>query len=274
MDPDNQERPGLFAWAKSIALLLFAIVISYKIIVTPFNFQFDFNALLSLLLALFSVGLAALFYFKATETSNTFYDNTYKFTKDIAELLTRIESGFGERLRHLDEGYASMVSRLDSAPAGAVAAKKQEIKKEEEEVKKKMQERDELIKNLVERAQLKEGERNEVVEQLRQKDEELLSARRELDFLRQRLSRAEFDVERIRAEPTERIIEYIKGPLRDKLSLSSDEVAHPVIVDRRLQKIVDELPSSFLRDLKIFGLFDGRRLTPKGYRLIRDSFAE
>jgi len=71
----------------------------------PLTMTMDTSTLLSLLLALFSVALSALFYFKATDTSNAFYDNTYKFTKEIAELLVKIESGFGEKLRHLDEGY-------------------------------------------------------------------------------------------------------------------------------------------------------------------------
>jgi len=100
----------LLDWVKAISTIVVVGVISYKIYLTPISLTVDFPTLLSLLLALFSVGLAALFYFKATETSNTFYDNTYNFTKDIAQLLIKIESGFGEKLRNLDEGYAAMRS--------------------------------------------------------------------------------------------------------------------------------------------------------------------
>ena len=39
---------------------------------------------------------------KATDTSNNFYDNSYKFTKEISEILGRIEAGFGEKLKHID----------------------------------------------------------------------------------------------------------------------------------------------------------------------------
>jgi hypothetical protein len=95
-------------WIKSIVLIGVTGVFCYKVIETPVNLQFDFPSFLSLLLALFSVGLAAMFYFKATDSSNAFYDNTYKFTRDIADLLVRIESGFGEKLRHLDEAYKGM----------------------------------------------------------------------------------------------------------------------------------------------------------------------
>src|SRR5688500_16234653 len=110
---DNKfNKPTLTEVVKAIVIVIFTGVLAYKIIVTPISLAMDFYALLSLLLALFSVGLSALFYFKATDTSNAFYDNTYKFSKDIAELLVRIESGFGERLRHLDEGYTRMQDRF------------------------------------------------------------------------------------------------------------------------------------------------------------------
>jgi hypothetical protein len=87
-----------------------------QIIITPFNLQFDFPTFLSLLLAIFSVGLAAMFYFKATDTSNAFYDNTYKFSQEIAGLLVKIESGFGEKLTHLDDAYKGMRDRFDQLP--------------------------------------------------------------------------------------------------------------------------------------------------------------
>jgi len=101
----NITKATLWDWVKAICTLTAVGVISYKVYLTPIDLTVDFPTLLSLLLALFSVGLAALFYFKATETSNTFYDNTNNFTKDIAQLLAKMESGFGEKLRNLDEGY-------------------------------------------------------------------------------------------------------------------------------------------------------------------------
>src|SRR6185436_4120877 len=66
----------------------------------------DMGGLLSLVLSVFAMALSVAFYFRATDTSNTFYDNTYKFTREMSEVLGRIEAGFGERLRHLDEGYS------------------------------------------------------------------------------------------------------------------------------------------------------------------------
>ncbi|SBS32257.1 hypothetical protein MAQ5080_02208 [Marinomonas aquimarina] len=132
-DDKKNSKIGLWEWVKAISTLAIVGVFSYKVYLTPINLTVDFPTLLSLLLALFSVALAALFYFKATETSNTFYDNTYNFTKDIAQLLVKIESGFGERLRNLDEGYTSMRDSLQhygSKPNDDVEETKKKIETE------------------------------------------------------------------------------------------------------------------------------------------------
>lgn len=69
---EKKFRSRFFEIAISLALVVFVCSFSYKLVITPFNFQFDFSNLLSLILALFSIALSALFYFKATETSNIF----------------------------------------------------------------------------------------------------------------------------------------------------------------------------------------------------------
>jgi amino acid transporter len=68
----SQNKSGLWDWVKAISTLIVVGVFSYKVYITPIVLTVDFPTLLSLLLALFSVALAALFYFKATDTSNTF----------------------------------------------------------------------------------------------------------------------------------------------------------------------------------------------------------
>ncbi|NSX10112.1 hypothetical protein HTX81_16125 [Pseudomonas lini] len=140
--------------------------------------SFSFNDFLALVLALFSVALSVAFYFKANEASNQFYDNTYKFTKDMSEILGRIEAGFGERLRHLDEGYSGMRDRLDKLPHyGATPA---DVKAEEEEIKLKEAEQRAVLEDLAERAKLAEHEKQALFANLEQKNEELEQARMEL----------------------------------------------------------------------------------------------
>ena len=103
-DETKKAKNTLWEISKSACLAIATIVLSIKVINSPFSINLDAATLISLLLALFAIWLSALFYFKATETSNAFYDNTYKFTRDVAQLLAKMESGFGERLKNLDEG--------------------------------------------------------------------------------------------------------------------------------------------------------------------------
>ena len=65
-------------------LVILTVVVSIKIILinseNVFK-DFNFTDLLSLLLAFFSITISIVFYLKAGETANQFYDNTYKFTQ-------------------------------------------------------------------------------------------------------------------------------------------------------------------------------------------------
>lgn len=177
-----QKRKSLFVDAAvGASIFVFVCFVSYKLFVTPFSFQFDFSNLLSLVLALFSIALSALFYFKATETSNAFYNNTYKFTKDIAELLVRIESGFGERLRHLDEGYNAMCANINMFPNSTlVQDAQQEVEESKEKLKEKVEERSKIIEELASKARLQEEEKKKFIEKIESKDKELDQKRAEL----------------------------------------------------------------------------------------------
>lgn len=190
---DNQAINNRESWLKVILILLFSFIISWKIITTPLNIDlsdFNFSDFLSLQLALFAIILALVFYLKANETSNKFYDNTYKFTTDISILLGRIEAGFGERLRHLDEGYTGLVDKFDKIPID-VKKVKEKVVEEEEEVKEKERERNQLIETLAERAKLQEDEKTELFNNLKNTESELNIAKDELDFLERKLLNAE-----------------------------------------------------------------------------------
>lgn len=78
------------SWLKVFVITLVSIIIAWKFVTSPISInlsEFKFSDLLSLTLALFSISLSVAFYFKATDTSNDFYDNTYKFTKEVSEIL-------------------------------------------------------------------------------------------------------------------------------------------------------------------------------------------
>ena len=186
----DQKIANRESWFRIILISIFSALIAYKVIVTPYNFSnFNFMDLLNLILALFAIGMSVAFYFKANDTSNQFYDNTYKFTQDMSEILGRIESGFGERLRHLDEGF----QRFQSGPVDTANMEK-EIEHEEKKLEKTEQEKETLINDLLNKANLIEEEKENVLINLKQKDRELEEAKRELESLRETLRNATNDV--------------------------------------------------------------------------------
>lgn len=270
---NKDDKTGLWEWVKAISVLLLVGVGSYKIYITPFNITVDFPTLLSLLLAMFSVGLAALFYFKATETSNTFYDNTYNFTKDIAQLLVKIESGFGERLKHLDEGYTSMRDHLQNSPDRgkneAVEQTKKKINVEKQEIEKVASERNEIIQHLVERSQLQETEKKNVLNDLKQKEEELIDAQKELSKMNRRLA-----VERMKRNRSNSKSQmsgfngYTREHVVDVIGASKILKSSLVGIKRSFERLLDNLPSGYIEDMESEGYFD-EGLTREGASYLR-----
>jgi len=265
----------LWDWVKAACAIIITAVVAHKIYTTPTTITVDFPTLLSLLLALFAVALSALFYFKATDTSNAFYDNTYKFTKDIAELLVKIESGFGERLRHLDEGYSSMRNYFQSGggrPAADVDKTKEKIETEQQEIEKVRAERDRIIQQLIERSQLQQAEKDQITKQLLSKEEELTHSQAEISKLNRRLtvervmrrnlSKDALDVESALARFTfdtivrklgvERVIDAPVGYLRAKF----DDLAA-------------DAPRGFIDDLEKRGFFENG-LTTLGAKWLKE----
>lgn len=258
--------------AKAFALVAATGVISYKVIVTPFVLTVDFPTLLSLLLAIFSVFLSALFYFKATDTSNTFYDNTYKFTQDIASLLVKIESGFGEKLRHLDEGYTSMRDKLDKIPGKyEIEETKTEIQKEEEDLKQKLEEKDRMIDELASKAHLKDNEREKFKSELNNRIAELSAAQSEICFLRSRIE----STERRRFLPHELEIDngmkqFIFDTVFQELSPKLFLRAPSSLILKRFNSSLPAYPDGFIQDLVRYGMIDeNKEITKKGISIFR-----
>jgi len=272
MDKNNVKKADLWAWVKAITILLIVGVVSFKIYKTPIELTVDFPTLLSLLLALFSVGLAALFYFKATETSNTFYDNTYNFTRDIAQLLVKIESGFGERLRHLDEGYSSMRDYIQKLPNQEGKEVKKRIEEEKGEIQKVAEERNQMIRHLVERSHMHENEKKEFLEKLEEKEKELSEAQKELNKMRRRLM-VERVSRRVNTEESEAIESGFKDYTKHQVvaKIGPDRLDRPArLIAREFDRIKDELPEGYLEDLESRGYLDSDRdLTTDGARFLR-----
>lgn len=194
----SEEIKNRESWAKiAIAIILTALV-SYKIATIDANldfsnFNFSFTDLLSLILAIFAISMSVAFYFKATDTSNKFYDNTFKFTKDISEILGRIEAGFGARLKNLDEGYSGLRDKFGSRVSSSEELDSNKIELEQEKVKleKEVSEKDQILSNLITKAKLNENEKREVLSSLKSKEDEILNLSKELNYLKSEINNSE-----------------------------------------------------------------------------------
>lgn len=261
----------LLDWVKAISTIVVVGVISYKIYLTPISLTVDFPTLLSLLLALFSVGLAALFYFKATETSNTFYDNTYNFTKDIAQLLIKIESGFGEKLRNLDEGYAAMRSQLQSAPYqnGDTEETKQKIKGEKQEIEKVIEERNKIVSNLLERSQLEQEEKEKILAELAEKEKELESSQRVLNKMNKRLFIERMKSREHRDDFESGLERYTFNRIINEIGIERVLHLSHIGIKKKVDEILSDVPHQYIDNLERHGYFDNG-ITRGGVEFIRE----
>ena len=242
-------------WGLPKAVVSFAVValvsaVVYRSVTAELNLQFDFPALLSLLLALFAVGLSALFYFKATEMSSVFYDNTYKFTSEVSQILRSIESGFGERLRHLDEGYTGIRDRFGALPFDVSKARLQE-EEEKQAVMRKEEELQDMLNELADRAKLAESEKREVFVKLAETQAALAVSRNELDHIQQRIRSAEDEFDE--SAPG------FSGSLTDFLEFRAPELrfyATSSTINREFRRFLDGRDSSTRRHLEDLGWLD------------------
>lgn len=178
----------LFKHTKEIIYLLITFAVLIKLLLTDFTgFKLPENLtdIISLTLALFSVWLSALFYFKANETSNQFYNNTYQFTKDISEKIGRIEERFGKDLDNIDKNYARMLDRIDRLPITETIQK--EIEQKTDSEKQIVEEKEQIINDLIEKSSISQEEKEIITQQLHKKERELEAVKNQLYDLNNQL---------------------------------------------------------------------------------------
>lgn len=250
---DEKTDNKLLGWFKFIVGLMFAGLLVYKLAGSNLTFdfsKFDFNALLALILSLFAIALSVAFYFKATDTSNLFYDNTYKFTKEISEILGRIEAGFGERLRHLDEGYSGLVNKFDNgASEQNIKETKEEIEKEKIKLKQEIQERNNILNSLLEKAQLEQHEKEQIRKQLKEKELEISKQNRELSFLKHRLENENENDETSLEHLPPSIIRLIANYIKQAADPESFIKYPSSIISRKFKFNLNEISKSELNGL-------------------------
>lgn len=278
------QKSTLWDIVKAICTVIAVAVFSVKLFMIPTSLTIDFPVLLSLLLALFSVGLAALFYFKATDSSNRFYDNTHKFTRDISQLLSKMESGFGERLRNLDEGYTSMrgyfqVERQVAASSDNTEAKdfeiaKSKLEEENREYKRTVNERSIIIDELIEKSQLDQAAKEEISTRLKAKESEIVEMQNEMKKLNRAVTLARFQSQKAGDEKhtghKQGMDRYAKKVIVNKIGADVIRFLSTRDIKQEFESLEHDLNNAFVADLQLFGYLENRTLTSKGVDYIRE----
>jgi AraC-like DNA-binding protein len=260
---------------RDLVVLIFFGVMSFKLFSINLSLnieEFGFTDLLAILVAFFAIGLSVAFYFKATDTSNRFYDNSYAFTKDVSEILGRMEAGFGERLRHLDEGYTGIRDKFDKLPFDSAKAM-EDIEKENEEIKRKEAEQRKTLEELAQKAHLAANEKSELFEKMGNLNRELEDSKTEARRLEKRLrmngARKEGESRDILGYLFRKMTNNMDGDL--SMKSSSSDYRNTFRMNR------DALPNGALHELERYGFIDDDgELTAEaieGMRMIMRKFA-
>jgi hypothetical protein len=271
----REQRPLFaFMWTKDVILLALSIVIIWRVALANISLNgFSFNDLLSLLLAVFSVSLSVAFYFKANETSNQFYHNTYEFTKDISELLGRIESGFGERLRHIEEGTSTMNDKIGKLP-GYTGPTVQQVQTEEGEVKRLKFKLDQLIADFANQAHIAENEKIELIKKLSETSEELATAKNTLMIMEKSSNGQDQELKTRRIIPPLGIVlRYVSRRMRKSSEMDPiDGFTSIEAVNDSFEAIKGDLQVTVLRDMAAHDLVDQDfHLTERGKQRLKNT---
>lgn len=262
---DNLENGSFLTIVKikDIVIIAFIVIVSWKLLNSDIAInikEFGFTDLISLILAIFSMSLSIAFYFKANDTSNLFYDNVYKFTKDTSEILGRIEAGFGEKLRHIDEGYVGLRNKFDQIPIDIREAENK-IEVEEKEIQQIVEERNKIIEDLVEKAKIKDGEKETLLSEIQKKDEAYSQARKELFMLKRNLDDAELENNDI----PKRLERYIANKAMNIFGSRCTECD----IKKNYNKFYEILHEQAIEEMREFDLINNHNeLTRKGARFI------
>ena len=221
MQPSEQKiseitMPGLIRLIREVAVVGVLAYLGVKLFSGDLSLDFGKlspTELVSFLLAFFSIGLSAAFYFAATSQSNQFYDNVNKFSKDTSELLGRLDEqvkGIGGRQSELKDSIDKYY--LQDRPKQNDAAK-EEVLAETQEVEQNLSK---LVSELLDKSNLSQAERIAFEAELKSKDAEL-------GALRERMGRLSLTRDASVRRYAQRMIERLG--VEKAINLSIDDLA-------------------------------------------------
>jgi len=263
-------------WFRWIITILIVIVLCIKFIMLDIDIskiQFSFSDLLSILLAFFAIWISINFYHKNNETANNFYDNTYRFTKDISGTLVRIEERFAEKLESLKEENKSLSGRIDKYYTNGSHSEldnEKDIKKEkevEDKLQKELEEQKELVNNFSQKYQVAEADKEQFLRELEAKNDEINKLNRKMKLFQLSNEAPINDLDDEFNIPL-RIISFFKrNVLADKRLYSAFFSLDNQTLRRNFYDLyrTSNLSNRFLIDLEKYDLMDENKiLTEKG----------
>jgi hypothetical protein len=211
------------------------------------------SELVSILLAFFSIALAAAFYFAATNASNQFYDNINKFNKDTSELLGRLD----EQIKHVNTRQKELGDRIDKRYLSSSDHEEESKRKEnEEQIAEAQAKWQESLDKILNSATIEPEEKQRLESELKRKDEEL-------NFLREEQAKIEA-----------KKIFQLKSYFRRKIESFNLNEAATYSPDELLFLLIKKVIPPVRRDMFKYGLIESEQpvspeqITLKGQEFI------
>lgn len=253
---------------REVVITIFIGVIVYKLVDVDIAFDFtklSATDLVALILAIFSVGLSAAFYFAATNSSSKFYDNMHKFTNETSVILGQLT----ERLNSVDKGQDEVKTRFDKlySNGNSTDSESEDKNKEKEKEELVTQSRDELkktIESLFDKHQIDNKERTAFKKKLEEKELQLSESMSKL---------SEF-----KSEQKANILKRVKNHtrMRFRREFKHDNFSFELITQKILKNTSS--PSKYKVDLMDLGYIEDldasivEDLTPAGFKFFGDIY--
>lgn len=165
-----------------IILLCIIGLILYTYLFTDKVINLDIATIVSIILALFSIFISMMFYFKTTETSNQFYITSNDHMSKQSELLGRIEERFGAQLKSVEKQLIS------------IQGLNRKYEDTYEELDEEITNKYELNKKLLESENITEEEKKRLLSELESKNEIILKLKEQAKKTSDQINKSIFDI--------------------------------------------------------------------------------
>ncbi|MFH4639830.1 hypothetical protein WKW38_22370 [Vibrio alginolyticus] len=241
---------------KDVVIIVLAGVAILKMIQADIALSFsELSAtdLVALLLAVFSVGLSAAFYFAASGSSERFYYNMHKFTKDTSVILGELK----EQVKSVDKGQQEVKARVEQYGTNGVGSNNEALETKEKEVVDAREDMHQFISTLFENLKLDQTEKDKLKAELASKEQQLSEHVNQLSEIKAN----------ILEEKLRKVKRYLVGHVRRRAKRHDS-------FEELLEDLIPRSGSPFEEDLKSLGWFEHGEFTSKGIEVISQMYAD